>query len=225
MVTLLQLLTQAQTIQQPEKINLLARVCAATLAFLVTYFFTILELITSKYPKTYTFILTKCQLHIYGTIYGIFSFIIFILLDELIQSQNLKIAGLSLSNIWVKAFLIGVSAKGLMKIRLWTINLDSTSFPVGMDSIVQLFEPWLLQEIELKEYNAVKRYLRNYTERWNDLDEVKNKVNNNIPLRSLSDVEKKTFKIDVDEAKSIPDVMELYLRKFGQETFERVFHL
>ncbi|MEM9275166.1 MAG: hypothetical protein AAGA80_19715 [Cyanobacteria bacterium P01_F01_bin.143] len=166
----------------------------------------------------------KFPLHIYGMIYGVFAFIIVLFLDSLITSGSIKIEGLGLSNIWWKAILIGISTKGFMKIKLWTANIGSSSFPIGIDSIVQLFEPWLLETIKLSHFNEVRSFLQDTINRHSNLsiDDIKNKMERNIPS-TLKDKDKKVFKLDLIEAQEPIDAMELYLGTFGRESLERVF--
>ena len=231
----LHLLGQASSSPNPQEITLLARVSAATLALLIAYLFVILELITSEYPETFSFILKKPFLHIYGSIYGVLSFFIVLGLDELIKSGNLQIEGLGLSNIWWKACLIGISAKGFLKIRLFSVKTGSDSFPVGIDSIVQIFEPWLLRRIDIEEFNEVRDFLENRVRevvgnnpgsndilRNLDLNRVKDSMRQIMPSRLMDQEKTKTFNIDLDKAEDVANAMELYLRNFGIKAFERV---
>ncbi len=223
-MTLFQLLSQIGSNSTSETITLLARLLPSLLAFFLAYLFAILELITSKYRRTYSFIIKKYPLHIYGIIYGSFAFIIVLVLDSLIQSGSIKIEGLGLSNIWWKATLIGISTKGFLKIKLFTVNVGSSSFPIGIDSLVQLFEPWLLETIQLDEFNEVRNFLQDKVDLYSDLnlDDIKKKMENNIP-NTLKDKDKKVFELDLSEAKEPIVAMERYLARFGRETLERVF--
>ena len=206
------------------KVNLLAIWLPPFVAFFIAYFFTVLELITSEYPRTYSFIFKKASLHGYGVIYGLFAFIIVIVLDSLQKSGSIKIEGLGLSNIWWKAILIGLSTKGFLKIKLFTVNVGTNPFPIGIDSIVQIFEPWLLETIRLNEYNEVRKYLEKKVNQYGNLniEDLKKKMKSNIP-RTLKDKDKKVFKLDLSEAAESIDAMELYLASFGKESLERVF--
>lgn len=176
----LQLLAQTNS---GNNTNTLAIWLPPFIAFFIAYFFTILELITSEYPRTYSFILKKASLHIYGIVYGLFALVIVVILGLLLKSGSIKIEGLGLSNPWWKAILIGLSTKGFLKIKLFTVNVGSNPFPIGIDSIVQIFEPWLLETIRLNEYNAVRKFLEIKVEQYSNLnlDDMKNKMKDNIP--------------------------------------------
>lgn len=86
------------------------------------------------------------------------------------------------------------------------------------------FEPWLLGSIELSEFNTVRRYLQHCITVYPTLGSVKKTVKDNRPL-TLSGSVREAFKIDVDKAEQVTDLMELYLRRFGKENFERIFPL
>lgn len=223
-MALLQLV--AQTNLNPNTANLTtqARFFPPLLAFFIAYFFTVLELITSKYRRTYSLIFLKPSLHIYGFIYGIFALVIVLVWDSLVKSGSLKIEGLGLSNIWWKSILIGISTKGFLKIRLWNVNVGSNPFPVGIDSLVQLFEPWLLEEIGLSEFYEVRKFLQHKIDQYKNLSlkELKKRMEDNIP-KTLKEQDKKVFKLDLSEAKNPMDAMEIYLSAFGKNTLELVF--
>lgn len=218
---LLQLLAQTNS---GTNTNIWAIRLSPLIAFFIAYFFTVLELVTSKYPRTYSFIIKKISLHIYGVIYGVFALTIIFVLNLLLQSGSIKIEGLGLSNPLWKATLIGLSTKGFLKIKLFTVNVGTNPFPIGIDTIVQIFEPWLLEEISLNEYNAVRNYLENKVALYShlSLENVKDKIKDNIP-RNLKEKDKKVFKLDLSETTTAIDAMELYLATFGRETLERVF--
>ncbi len=145
-------------------------------------------------------------------------------LDSLIRTETIKLEGIGISNPWRQSIAIGLSTKAFMHLRLFNISIGSESVPVGIESIVQLFEPWLLGSIELSEFNTVRRYLQPCITVYPTLDSVKKTVKDNIPL-TLSGSVREAFKIDVDKAEQVTDLMELYLRRFGKENFERIFPL
>lgn len=223
-MALLQLVAQTTLNPSTANLTLQARLIPPLLAFFIAYFFTILELITSKYRRTYSFIFFKPSLHIYGIIYGIFALVIVLVWDSLVKSGSLKISGLGLSNFWWKSILIGISTKGFLKIRLWNVNVGANPFPVGIDSLVQLFEPWLLEEIGLSEFQEVRQFLQSKIDRYQNvpLETLKKKMEDNIP-KTLKEQDKKVFKLDLSEAKNPIDAMEIYLSAFGRKTLDLVF--
>lgn len=106
----------------------------------------------------------------------------------------------------------------------FTIGVGAQSFPVGVESIVQVFEPWLLREIELEEFNVVREYVQPRSNRYNDLTAVRGKIRQDLP-QSFSTQEKAAFEADLDKTTTTVQAMELYLRFVGQRSFNRLFPL
>jgi len=206
----------------------------AILAFIVAYSVTLIERVTSHHPRTYQFILTSVSLHIYAIIYGLIGTFIFVSVSILQTEDLLTIKGLGLSNQFWLAFLIGLSTKGFLGIRLFTVNDGSSSFPVGLESLVQLFEPWCIENLDLHEFNSIRSYIESKSEGFlkgkekaeiqpeKALADVKFLIEKNMP-RKWSYQKKGAFKIDLEEKETMIEAMELFLYEAGKETFERVF--
>ncbi len=195
--------------------NLLVALFAGILAF----FITLIELVTSEYPRTCYFLFKKSwKLYFYSIIY---SAIAFAIMFWLLESGIIKLEGVGTSNIWVQAILVGISTKAFLHIRLFSATVGSESFPIGTETILQVFEPWLLTEIKLEEFNAVKEFIGNAETKYSSLEAVKTKIMENIP--SISDKDKVIFKLDLDTKTTVSEAMELYLRKFGKKSFSRIF--
>jgi hypothetical protein len=94
----------------------------AILAFTVAYSVTLIERVTSHHPRTYQFVLTSISLHVYSIIYGLIGAFIVISVGLLQTNNLLTIKGLGLTNKFWLAFLIGLSTKGFLGIRLFTVN-------------------------------------------------------------------------------------------------------
>src|ERR1700688_3061252 len=112
-------------------------------AFVIAALVTALELITSKYPRTARFCVKSPWFHIYFVIYGLLGAGALALLPVLTQ---VTIEGVGLSNPWVKAAFVGLSVKAFLHIRIFSVSTGpGQSFPFGLESFVQLFEPWMLK--------------------------------------------------------------------------------
>ena len=198
-------------------LNLYAALFAGVLAFGIT----LIELLTSEYPRTCNFLFKKSwKLYLYSIIYGAIAFV-FMLLLMLLDSGIIKLEGLGISNIWIQAILVGMSTKAILHIRFFSATIGSESFPIGIETILQVFEPWLLTEIKLEEFNAVKEFISNAETKYSNLEVVKAKIMANIP--SISDKDKVIFKLDLDAKTTVSEAMELYLKKFGKKSFVRIF--
>lgn len=193
------------------------------LAFIIAAFVVWLELITANYPRT-SFLLARQSwaLYAYIIVYGLISGFTMLGLEWLTENQVIEIQSPSISHWWVQALIVGISTKALLHIRLFSVNVGTQSFPIGVETIVQLFEPWLLRTIELDEFNAVRGFIESYQHQGMSLEDVKTLIKQNLPPR-LEGAEKSAFKADLNDAQEISEAMELYLRSFGKKSFIRIF--
>ena len=200
---------------------------SSCLAFLIAFLITLVELITGKYSQTIGLFFKESRaLYIYGIIYGIFSFLITFFLDSLINSEQIKLEGLGTDNLWIRSFIVGLSIKGLMKISLFNITGGKASepFPIGPASIIQMFEPSLLIQIGLDEFNAIENFLNPYLKKYasKDISEVRKLILTHLP-RIGSPAYRVGLVDDINEIQNVKQLMEIYLIHFGSATFSRVF--
>ncbi len=191
------------------------------LSLIIAICLTTLELVTSKYPQTFFLIKRSIPLYLYSFSYGLISFFLMLGLKSLIDAELIKLEGYAVSNVWVQAIIIGTATKALLHIRFFNVSIGSQSFPIGLETIVQLFEPWLLRKIEIFEFNALRTFIQAAENHYNDLNDVKTKIRENIP--PLSKAEKVAFLADLDGKATVSEAMELYLRYFGKTSFKRIF--
>ena len=206
---------------------LLTVILSSLLAFLIATLITLLELITGKYPQTIGLFFGESRaLWVYGVIYGVFSFLITFFLDSLVNAGQIQIQGLGTDNPWIRSVIVGVSIKGFMKISLFNVTNRNTSqpFPIGPSSIIEMFEPSLLFQIGLDEFNAIANFLNPYLEdpKYEDVGKVRDLILNNLPsIRSPA------YRVglveDIKEQENVKDLMEIYLAYFGKTAFMRVF--
>ena len=188
------------------------------LAFAVTALFTWLELVTSKYPRTF-FLLNRCgALWTYVLIYAALGFVIVMLFDYF----NVALEGPGVSNPWVRAVLVGISIKAFFHIRLFSVGAGPQAFPVGIETIVQMFEPQLLRAVEVYQFEASKDFIGTRATKHTDLASVKTTIQNNLP-GTLPEVERAAFLADVERARTVGEAMDLYLAFLGRRSFDRRF--
>jgi hypothetical protein len=159
---------------------------------------------------------------IYCFIYGLIALGGFFLSNWLISTSALKIEGLGLTSPYVRAAVLGFSSKAIMQLNIFTVTSGFTAFPIGFQTVVQLFEPYLLRLIVLDEFNAVRQFVKPFADRHTDLNTVKTMIKQNIPS-SLSSQERAAFENDIDKDTQVHEAMERFLRFLGKRTFERVF--
>ena len=196
----------------------------ALLSFALAASLAALELITSKYPRTFSLLRRCWAFYAYAIIYGVIAFCVMFGLGALVKSGTVKLEGLGLSSVWVQAVVIGVTLKAFLHIRLFNVTIGAESFPVGVETLVQLFEPWLQRTIELDHFNALRNYIAPLALRYTDLDLVKKQIAQNLPpSMSAEGVEGKAFLADVQQASSVTEVMRLYMTSVGRRLFDSVF--
>ena len=196
----------------------------ASLSFALATSLAALELITSKYPRTFSLLRRSWAFYTYAVIYGVIAFCVMLGLGALVKSGTIKLEGLGLSSAWVQAIVVGVTFKAFLHIRLFSVSIGAESFPVGVETLVQLFEPWLLRTVELDHFNALRNYIAPRALRYPDLDLVKKQIAQNLPpSMSTEGAEGKAFLADVQQASSVTQAMRLYMTSVGRRLFDSVF--
>jgi len=203
----------------------------AVIAFGIGAFFTWFELRTSKYPNTGFLIAWQRPVLIYCTIYGLIAIGGFLLSGSLIVTGKLKIEGLGLESPYapyILAAVLGLSSKAIMQLNLYTVTVGSTPFPLGFQTIIQLFEPYLSRSILIKEFEEVRKFVTPYADKFPDSDKanlgrVKKMIQDNIPT-SLPQQDKAAFENEINKEIQVREAMERFLRFLGHGTFVRVFN-
>ena len=191
------------------------------LALSVATVVTALELVTSKYPRTSRFCLKSIWFYLYVVIYGLLAAGALALLP-LIGSE-VKIEGIGLTNPWVQAAFVGLSVKAFLHIRLFSVSTGpDQSFPFGLESFVQLFEPWMLRTIELDHYAEQSAFVEPLAGRYPAVDAARTKAKNNPPP-ALSKSESDAFESDIDHAPTSAEIIKVYLKLAGIRLTQRVF--
>lgn len=196
----------------------------ALVGFATATVVTMIELVTSKYPRTAGFLISSSlRFWLYPPIYGLIAFGCILGLDALAASGAIKLEGTFAANKWLQAVGLGLSVKALMHIRIFSVTTDSGSFPVGIESIVQLFEPWLLDSIDMDEWQAVRRYVRARMNTayaaWTPA-QTRAHILANLPTKLKNSA---TFTVDLNACSDTLECMELYLRRCGRSIFDLTF--
>jgi hypothetical protein len=193
------------------------------LALVIASSLALLELLTAKYPRTF-FLARSWTLLLYALVYGLIAFGATYWIGALVSSKTITLQGIGLSSPLVQAIAIGVSAKALLHIRLFNVTVGSEVFPIGIESVMQIFEPWLLRTIELNHWNAMQAFVNSRSPNDLDLAAVKKKIIDNLPTGpNWSAVERSAFAADVRRASDVPEAMRLFVNFLGKKTFDRVF--
>jgi hypothetical protein len=190
---------------------------AIALAGLVGLLSSSFELLTTKYPQTYFLVLRAWQFWALGIIYALLAAGGMMLLSAGVFS----IEGLGLKSPFMQAVVVGLSLKALLHVRVWTVHTAGDGFPIGTETLVQIFEPWLSRQLLLDEFNRLRGYLQPKATKYPDLALTQKQILANIP--PLPTPERSAFVADVNACTSVEDAMELCLRRTGRSTLERIF--
>jgi len=197
------------------------------LAFLVAFVFTLTELLSTKYAMTCYFLKKSPSLYSYAIAYGLFSVFFFYGLDSF-GFYSCLITPI-LGNVWVQAVATGLITKALLHVSIFRAD----SVPIGLETLVYIFEPRLLRQIALDEYDERQKFIKKSQERFSDVDDVSNRINQNIPRTVdaemadifITDLNYKLFveyANESDETK-INFAMDSLLITYGMQSFKRAF--
>lgn len=193
------------------------------LTFAVAAIVTAVELLTSQYPRTARFALQSAWFYAYFIIYGLLGAVALAILP--LVSDQIMVEGVGVSNPWVKAALIGFSVKAVLHIRIFSVTTGpGQSFPVGLESLVQLFEPWMLRQLELDHYDTQLTFIepRATTQKFPDVNAARTRAKENPPP-GLSDREVGAFESDIDHSANTTKVIGNYLKYAGIKLTKRTF--
>jgi hypothetical protein len=132
-------------------------------------------------------------------------------------------ASIGLANPWIQAGVAGLSVKALLHIRVFNVSTGpGKDFPVGLETIVLLFEPWLIRTIELDVFGQLVTFVGPRAARCATLADAQERANNNIP-NTFSPAEKAALSADVARATVASDVIVAYISYAGLGLTRTVF--
>ena len=183
------------------------------LTFAVASFVTGVELLTSQYPRTARFALRSSWFYVYILIYGVLGATALALLP--LVADQVTTEGIGSANPWIKAALIGFSVKAVLHIRIFAVSTGpGQSFPVGLESFVQLFEPWMLRTLELEHYNKQNAFIAPRAQKLTDVATARAQAKANPPPGHTPPV-KAAFEADIDQSVTPAQVIAAYLKYAG----------
>jgi len=195
------------------------------LAFSFAFIFTLTELLSNKYSMTFCFLSRSKSFFAYGAAYG-FSSVAFLWCLQYFGLYSCLVTTL-LGNAWAQAIVIGLITKALLHVSIFRAD----SIPICLETFSHIFEPRLLKQIALDEYNVRQQYISAAQVRYPDLNLALNLITQNIPdLGPISeaffdDLRYKLF-VEFDgesDQSKIKFAMNSYLVEFGKQTFQRTF--
>ena len=194
---------------------------ATGLAFVVALVVTGLELITTQYALTPNFVLKSIWFYAYVIVYGFIAAVVFWVLPLI--SDQVTMSGVGLANPWIKAAVVGFSIKAFLHIRLFTVSTGpGSSFPVGIETLVQLFEPWMLRRLELDHWNKLQTFVASQAAAFPRVADARTEALANIPGGTKS-ADRAAFRADITAAGTQSEVIIVYMKYFGTAAAKRVF--
>jgi hypothetical protein len=193
------------------------------LAILIGAVSAVADLLTSDYNTTMSFVLRRSiALYSYALIHGVISGVAFMIFPHFV---SFRIVDDRISRSpWIWALVAGIFTRSLLQLNLFTIGTGPTTIKVGLRSLVNLFEPKLLRDILLDEFNAVRAFVKPYANAYSDLVSVKERIEQAVP-NTLSEPEKQAFLSELQHVTNVTEAMEKFLRFAGRADLAITFAL
>jgi len=199
-------------------------------AFVLASAITWLNLITDKYPRTWTLFVWKSSgIWLYALTYGVLAAVLFCLLTFVIDVSELSITiqsrygELKPPAGWTLSIIIGVFIKTFLKFNLFTYNFGKDQIPVGLEWLSSKIENYFTRTIEIDEFRAVKDTVKKSASHYQNFSAVKSAIKKGIPKFHMDQAESEAFEWELDKNNNIEDALELYLRTVGPKLFKSTF--
>src|SRR5262249_14048215 len=102
------------------------------------------------------------------------------------------------------------------------VTVGAQSYPVGVESFLQLIEPWLLRSLHLEYLLAVQGFVGRSARHFPNLAVVQRTIADRA-VQILAGPEQAGFVSSITQAKTPDTAMELYLNLVGKRYFEQTF--
>jgi len=143
---------------------------APALAFVVAAFFSLLELVTSQFPQTFSFLRRSGSFYAYGVAYGTLALLATIGINKLSAANAIKLKELGYRILGSELLLSAISLKALLHIRLFNVTAWAETFPVGVETLLQLLA---LRRINIQHWNATQAFIATRASQYTDLESVR----------------------------------------------------
>jgi hypothetical protein len=129
----------------------------------------------------------------------------------------------------VQAVVTGLITKALLHVNVFRAD----SFPIGLETIAYIFEPGLLRQVALDEYDGRQKFIIRTQRSFPDVDDVANRITQHIPRAvdpELAEtfLEDMNYKLFVEYAGETDETrinfaMDSFLITYGMQSFKRAF--
>lgn len=94
----------------------------AFLAGLIGAFISLIELVSTHYPRTFRlFLFNTWAIWVFSAIYGLMAFSVIIAWDSLVHDGLVEADGFLAKSYWLRPVLVGVCVKAFLHTRLMTV--------------------------------------------------------------------------------------------------------
>ncbi len=201
---------------------------AYVISFLIGVYIALSDLFNST-SLYFAFARRSLALWVLGAIYGIFAVVFLYLLSEYfirieINSTVFRRPIGDEALFWVYVIFCGISIKSLLNISFYNVRMDGKSFPIGLATLVRIFEPQLKKSIETDHYIAFDTFLTHAEAKTVHLSlmDIHNVIRNQI-LTRFEASEVSAFLLDLASRRTVRESYIFYLRAYGKKMFCHTF--
>ncbi len=201
---------------------------ACALAFVLALYISITEFFNTNSAIVFAFAKRSVWLWLYGSVYGLVAVLFLLLIyHRFIKADigTIALAGLQpTSKVWFYAAVIGISTRSLLNISFYNIAVDGKTFPLGLATFVQTFEPRLTKLIDEDYFISFDVFLQRavMANKHLMLVEVHEIMRERLSSR-LTRSEVSSFLLQLADTKSVREAFSLYISTFGKRIFCHTF--
>jgi len=199
-------------------------ILAALLALLISSVMSAIQLVTSQYPNTWFLFTPRKSKAFYAyciLLWGGVGFVTSLLLNTLIANDVVTIKGLNLQSPWVRAVIVGLSAKAFAQLSFYDLTVGTRTVPLGPGLIVQPVQPWLLKQIGQDEGSDLRNFVTDRAAKYPDLQNVRWRIKH--APHDLTGSDRIAFELQIDAALTVEEAMEIHVRVQGRKSFYTAF--
>jgi hypothetical protein len=197
-------------------------------AFLLAFYISLHDFFGANPAIYFAFAKKSWWLWAYAVIFGAIAMLFLLLIQrEFLDASLEKSDGTALEvsySIWMYSLFAGVSTKPLLNISIYNVPLDGRTFPIGVATFLQLFEPHLKKQIDDDHFIHLDKFLKtavslNATLSLSDIRQITRTTS----ASRLSQHDVSSFELELSNAGSPREAFNLYLTKFGKKIFCHTF--
>ncbi|HEY9049303.1 MAG TPA: hypothetical protein VIN08_25550 [Ohtaekwangia sp.] len=206
----------------------MALICACALTFALALYISLTDFFNANPPVAFAFAKNSIWLWVYGSVYALIAVLFLILLynNSLVAllTPGAISAPTSSNKLWIYAMFTGISTRSLLNISFYNITLDGKTFPLGLATFIQAFEPRLKQLIDEDYFINLDLFLQRAVEVNEQLTllQIHEEIRERLSTR-LTRPEVSSFLLQLGDTKTPREAFSLYILTFGKRIFCHTF--